>query len=282
MQLSVKAEPIFYSLIKELGFDGIDLSMHGSAMREAVLAPEYCREVLEQGNSIQRAGLRVSQTHLGFHPAHIPVPGDGSYRIFEELMLPIFLKQIELSAKIGAGVCVIHLYLSADRAICREANLSLLEKLLPTAERCGITLAIENIFDRGLTDGGLSTAEDLLFFVEKLRSPNLGICLDTGHAVGLGQDPVEMLRRIGGHLSALHVHSTTVKKDLHAIPYSLGTTDPIDWNAFAKCLREIGYKGSFNLEIKLRLGADNPCTDTIAAAYYRFARDVARAITTCV
>ena len=280
MQLSVKAEPIFYPLVKELGFDGIDLSMHGSAMREAILAPEYRREVLEQGKSIRNNGLQVSQTHLGYHPAHTPVPGDGSYRVFEELMLPIFLKQIELSAELGANVCVIHLYLSADRAVCKEANLTLLEKLLPTVERCGITLAIENIFDKGLTDGGLNSAEDLLCFVEQLKSPNLGICLDTGHAVGLGQNPVEMLGKIGHHLSALHVHSTTLKKDLHAIPYSLGVSDHIDWNAFAKRLGEIGYTGNFNLEIKLRLGTGDPHADTIATAYYRFARDVARTIMT--
>ena len=53
---------------------------------------------------------------------------------------------------------------------------SMLEAILPEAEKLNITLCLENIFVRS------STPEILLDLVKKFDSPNLALCFDAGHA----------------------------------------------------------------------------------------------------
>ena len=71
-------------------------------------------------------------------------------------------------------------------------------------------------------------------------------CLDIGHAEmrGSGSGAANMIRALGSHLAALHVHDNDCHYDSHQIPFSM----KIDFNEIAAELRKIHYTGYITLE----------------------------------
>ena len=62
----------------------------------------------------------------------------------------------------------------------------------------------------------------------------------------------ELIRTLGHHLQALHLHDNDGWHDSHAIPFTMD----IDFEAVIKALHDIGYTGYFTLE------ADTAVKDT--------------------
>ena len=71
-------------------------------------------------------------------------------------------------------------------------------------------------------------------------------CLDLGHAEmrGSGNGAVHMIRTLGKHLQALHIHDNDQWHDSHQLPFSMN----MDFDAIVKALKEINYQGYFTLE----------------------------------
>ncbi len=264
----------YFDEIKAAGFDGVDLSFADYLRRDEILTDGYTCEIEETGKAARGSSLDICQTHLTYYPGHIPPVGDGTYAAFEDFILPALLKEIELTAMLGCSVAAIHLYFEADREKSRAGNLRLIEKLLPTLERCGVRLAIENIYGPDYSDAHLSTAEDLLYYADAFGSDCIGVCLDTGHAVIRGQDPIAMLRESQESLCGLHLHSTVSGIDLHSIPYCISYGETVDWKRFARVLKDSPYKGSFNLEVRPPAEFDRGAR----FAYYKLAYETARGI----
>ena len=80
----------------------------------------------------------------------------------------------------------------------------------------------------------------------KNRNPRLGICLDIGHDLRAGADPIRDLKRFGKRVYDIHLKDVTAPtKAGHAIELGRGI---IDFPAFVKMLRKVGYGGSVSLE----------------------------------
>ena len=81
--------------------------------------------------------------------------------------------------------------------------------------------------------------------------PDIGFCLDTGHAVLSGLDLEAKIRAAGGRLLSTHIASNDGLSDRHWLP----TLGLLDWEAARRCLLEGGYTGRYVLEV---LGGDDP------------------------
>lgn len=80
----------------------------------------------------------------------------------------------------------------------------------------------------------------------KDRDPRLGICLDIGHDLRAGADPISDLKRYARRIFDIHLKDVTAPtKEGHAIELGRGI---IDFPKFVKMLRKVGYKGSVSLE----------------------------------
>ena len=80
----------------------------------------------------------------------------------------------------------------------------------------------------------------------KDRDPRLGICLDIGHDLRAGADPIKDLKRYAKRVFDIHLKDVTEgTKAGHAIELGRGA---IDFPAFVKMLKKVGYKGSCSLE----------------------------------
>jgi L-ribulose-5-phosphate 3-epimerase len=114
------------------------------------------------------------------------------------------------------------------------------EKILPTAEKCGVTMGFENHWGLG------RTPEGLLRIVDSLNSPWLKITLDTGNFL---EDPYDKLAKCASK-TALVQAKTYYGGGLW---YSLD----LDYPRIAKILRDANYRGYISLEFE---GKDNPRT----------------------
>ena len=72
------------------------------------------------------------------------------------------------------------------------------------------------------------------------------MCLDIGHDLRAGADPIKDLKRYSKRVFDIHLKDVTEgTKAGHAIELGRGA---IDFQQFVRMLRKVGYKGSCSLE----------------------------------
>ncbi|HWF84382.1 MAG TPA: sugar phosphate isomerase/epimerase family protein [Vicinamibacterales bacterium] len=125
-----------------------------------------------------------------------------------------------------------------------------IEALADLAVPLGVRVALEVIPNE------LSRAGSLVHFVDELDRPDVGICLDFGHA-HLDGDLVDTIDIVSEHLAAVHVHDNRGRGDDHLVPFE-GT---IDWPGALTGIQKVGYDGPLVLEIE-----DRKPKDTLAKA----------------
>ena len=62
---------------------------------------------------------------------------------------------------------------------------------------------------------------------------------------------MHMIRTLGQHLQALHIHDNDQWHDSHQLPFTM----KMDFDAIVKALKEINYQGYFTLEVDQYLKA---------------------------
>ena len=162
-------------LMQEFSVNGAD---------HLVLADCLLRRVMQRFEFAETLRKEAREAGLTFCGAHAPfgIHEDLDNPLADER--PMMIDRLKLVLKIvrdfGAESCTIHVgnvpfreYSLDDYHNC---ILQSLEALLPTAETCGVVIAIENIWFP------TNTPEKLLAILDHFRSPFLGICYDAGHA----------------------------------------------------------------------------------------------------
>jgi sugar phosphate isomerase/epimerase len=150
---------------------------------------------------------------------------------------------LELAKRVPVDVLVVHLGLQdallaspADNA--RDAARRSVEAIAAYARPLGVRVALE------LIPNALSTADALAALVEDLDLPNVGVCLDFGHAHMMG-GVVDAIETLSGMLLAIHVHDNHGTRDEHLPPFE-GT---IDWPGALMALQKVGFEGPMMLEL---------------------------------
>jgi len=101
------------------------------------------------------------------------------------------------------GARCLRTFLGSDRSdpaevrrILEEA-VSGLREVAGDAEALGIPIAVENHEDL--------TAEELLELIERVGSPMVGACLDTGNSVTIGEDPMRCVAILAPYAKSVHL-----------------------------------------------------------------------------
>ncbi len=116
---------------------------------------------------------------------------------------------IRMAAALGAGFCRV---LSGQRRpeLSREQGLSLvaqsIEACLPEAERCGVTLIIENHYkDDFWSYPEFAQKMDVFCdLVARINHPRFGVNYDPSNAYIAGDDPLELLQRVKHRVVTMH------------------------------------------------------------------------------
>lgn len=122
-----------------------------------------------------------------------------------------------------------------DRAAARRS----VEELHALAEKHGVRLALEVMPNR------LSTAEALIDLIDNdLELPDVGLCLDYGHAFLMG-DVADTIEIAAGHLLTSHIHDNDGKADAHLVPFE----GRLDWSTAVMTTQKVGYEGVWMMEL---------------------------------
>ena len=235
----------FYAMLKSAGFECFDFNMACTEIPpytlQGAMFDDFCKEERKIANA---AGMTVWQVH---GPMRWPVC-DGTPEEREERMEKM-KRSIRATSLLGAKYWVIHPLMphglferATDKAKeTREMNLAFWSELLKTAKNEGVTICLENM---PFLDQRISHIDRIADFVKRLDLPNLGICLDTGHANVFKTDLGDAVRVCGDKLKVLHVHDNDTRCDAHTIPFD----GKGNWLGFKAALKEIGFDGVLSLE----------------------------------
>lgn len=108
-----------------------------------------------------------------------------------------------------------------------------IEKCLPTTEKCGVILGLENHW------GLARTPEGLLRIIKAVNSPWLKVLLDTGNFL---EDPYDKLEQCAPH--AVFMHAKTYYGG--GLWYSLD----LDYPRIARIMRKCNFQGYVSLEFE--------------------------------
>ena len=239
-------------LIAKAGFDAWDFSMFNMCSFDWSTRTVKPSSHPLAGENYLAFARRLKQIGLDngivCNQSHAPFPSN------QPAIRSYFRRAIECTAEAGGSICVIH----PDNNKGPQENAEMYAELLPFAKQCGVKIATENMWNWDTTQDQASFAAcadpaSFCAHIEAVNDPYLVACLDIGHAEmrGLNTTAVEMIRALGPHLQALHIHDNDKWQDSHQIPFSMD----IDFVPIVAALREIGYDGCFTLEASYYLDA---------------------------
>ncbi|NOY81135.1 MAG: sugar phosphate isomerase/epimerase [Kiritimatiellaeota bacterium] len=114
------------------------------------------------------------------------------------------------------------------------------DRIAEIAAKHGIAVVLENVWHSTYS----RSVVPILDILDRVDAPNVGICLDSGHAHLAGCNVAEEIRTAGTRLKDMHFHDNAgtlhhTHPDQH-LPPGLGT---IDWQAVCRALNRIDYRG---------------------------------------
>lgn len=235
--------PAIVRLLAEHGVTAIGLDgFHWDSERD--------REEFDRFLHVELAetGLRVHSMHA--LPALLAEPGHAAPDGLKETQL----RDLRRLAAAGGRTAVYHTCWLRDvppeqltEAIqsvgwqsFRQRYARSVTELAAAADGYGITVVLENIWHTCYAD----SAGPIVEILERVDAPNVGMCLDSGHAHLAGKNVAQEVRTAGAWLRDTHFHDNFGRigdeyADLH-IPPGLGT---IDWRDVCRALDDVRFGG---------------------------------------
>jgi hexulose-6-phosphate isomerase len=219
-----------FQLLREAGFEGVEL-----------LSPTRLdrREVLE---SRDRTGLVIHGVCGSRH--WDDALSDPDPKVVERGMAAIRQAFEDCRAYGGTTVLVVPAVVSRkvgyrDAYSRSQANI---RKLIPDAEKHGVKIAIEEVWNRFL----LSPIE-FARYIDEFESPWVGAYFDVGNVVEFGY-PEEWIRELGRRIVKVHIKEYAKRR---RFDYRLGEGTEMDWPAIRSALVSVGYEGWITAEVPL-------------------------------
>ena len=267
----------FFKMLKESGFDAVDLGLWGGFNYDTEdQLKAACENYRKAANE---EGMVIGQTHAAFS-GH-PRDNQYDYENIEQRQI----KDIKITRWLGCNRIVIHpnvlqgnIYNMFEKYNFPKL-VEMYAKLTPVLEEYDVYCCIENMWNwdshlNRICATSCSRATELRALADALGE-RFKVCIDTGHGELTGENPVEMVRTVGDKLGALHCHATNCRDDFHTLPYLQGPFPPtckhmIDWEAFMKALAEVGYTDTLNFEVS------PPGDDRVSRLGYKYLAEIGK------
>ncbi|MFN7876871.1 MAG: sugar phosphate isomerase/epimerase family protein [Pirellula sp.] len=227
----------------DAGFDGVEILLYQISQTE--LLSNSALQAIKRRSLVHGLPLYGMSTHQGF------VSPDPEVR---RMNIELTCGQMELCYKLGIPTMRVNTgrwgtskdfdTLMANRGIepplpgyTEEDGypwvIDALERCLPTAEKCGVTLGLENHWGLGLTPEGV------LRIVDAINSPYLQVTLDTGNFL---EDPYTKLQKLADKTVLLQAKTYYGGGEWYTLE--------LDYQKIAKILRDANYRGWISLEFE--------------------------------
>jgi hexulose-6-phosphate isomerase len=235
-------------LAKDAGFDGIELNYDLESDLSPKAGPKELAAIRKLADDI---GIQISGLCSFLFWPYPLTSNDPSKRARG---MELAGKMTEAAAALGVenllvvpgAVCIPwrtdHEPVPND--VCDQRAREAIGKLLPTAEKLGVSLNIENIFFNGY----LMTPMEMADFVDSFSSDHVKVHFDTGNIM-MFQFPEHWIKILGPRIKNVHFKEFTKK----GTDYSLETFRPLldgttNWPAVMSALDEAKYRGYLTFE----------------------------------
>ena len=225
-----------FKLAKTAGFDGVEIGP---------LRSDTERTEIKQ--IATDAGIALCSVMNGKHWSHPLSDADPSVR---EVSRNAMLDSLATAEAIGADTVLLVAAVVNPKTTYEEAyqrSQEEIRKLVPTAKEKGLTIAIENVWNKFL----LSPME-FSQYIDEFESDAIGAYFDVGNIVAYGF-PQHWIRSLGSRISKVHVKGFNAGQ--HRFTYLIEDCT-IDWNAVMTALADVGYDDYMTAE--LPVGEDDP------------------------
>ncbi len=271
-------------MLSRAGFEAVDFPFSAySSTPDSPMMQESWREWTREVKALsEQLNLPIYQAHASWQQA---IGDNFRYEAPHE----IYYRTMEACKIVGCKHLIFHPLRQSERVDSQamrqrihDYNVRWFHDLLSAAEQFDVTINLENTFDSHHTQraGDLpypyTTAQDMLDLMHDIGSTRVAICLDTGHANISAQDIPDMIRRFRSDLATVHLNDnygyiSPIYEDLHLFP-GYGR---IEWDAVLKALREINFRGIYNIEPISEL---KRMPDSVRSIQLKAAADTLRAL----
>jgi hexulose-6-phosphate isomerase len=216
-----------FQLLRDAGFEGVELISPNQLDLKEVLAAK------------EKTGLVIHGVSGGRHwqdPLSDPDP-----KVVERGLVAIRQEFLDCKAYGGTTVLVVPAVVN-KKVSYRDAyarSQENIRKLIPDAEKAGVKIAIEEVWNRFL----LSPVE-FARYIDEFGSPTVGAYFDVGNVVEYGY-PEEWIHELGKRILKVHIKEYAKPK---RFDYKLGEGE-IDWPAVRQALVDVGYNGWITAEV---------------------------------
>ncbi|MBC8257450.1 MAG: sugar phosphate isomerase/epimerase [SAR324 cluster bacterium] len=230
----------------QLGFDAIELGIASQGVLTHRTTQAECETICVEA---KRNGLEISGVASGESWGSSPTSSDAKVR---ERILDFTQKALQVTQWLGTdaylyvpGAVDVFFLPEAEVVpydVCYERATEAISKLLPTAEKLGVSIAVENVWNKFL----LSPLE-MRDFIDQFKSASVGAYFDVGNVMLTGY-PDQWINILGSRIKRVHI------KDFKLV---IGTADgfvdllegDVDFEAIKKSLAEINYDGYVTAEM---------------------------------
>jgi sugar phosphate isomerase/epimerase len=161
-------------------------------------------------------------------------------------LMAAFPKARRLGCSLVRFVAGNHFFFHLDSQERIDRLVPIIREIAQEAARQRLDLALENHADFQM--------RDLLRLIERVAAPNLGVCLDTGNAARVGDDPLEATRLAAPLVKMVHLKDLRVQAASRGDPTALWPSAPLghgdfDIPAILSALCESDYHGCLFVEL---------------------------------
>jgi L-ribulose-5-phosphate 3-epimerase len=231
---------------KDLGFDAIELCIASSGALTHNTTKEECRDIVA---AAKRIGIEIASVASGESWGSSPTANDPAIR---KKITDFTRKALQVTGWLGTdaylfvpGAVDVFFLPNAEVIsydVCYKRATDAVKKLLPAAQKAGVSLCIENVWNKFL----LSPLE-MRDFIDSFKSKFVGAYFDIGNVLLTGF-PEQWISILAKRIKRIHV------KDFKR---SIGTADgfvdllegDVDFGAVKNTLRKIRYNGYVTAEI---------------------------------
>ena len=231
---------------KELGFDAIELAVAAEGVLTHETTRQQCEDIIATAKKI---GIEISSVASGQSWSWSPSANDAGTRA---KIIDFTHKALQVTKWLGTDAYLfvpgaVDVFFLPDGEVvpydvCYERASEAVRQLAPTAEKLGVSLAVENVWNKFL----LSPLE-MKTFIDSFNSSAVGAYFDAGNVLLTGY-PDQWIRILGDRIKRVHV------KDFKS---SVGTVEgfvdmlegDVDFEAVRSALAEIGYDGYVTAEM---------------------------------
>ena len=217
-----------FRLLKDAGFDGVEINSPNGVDRDEVLKAR------------DETGLVIHGVCDSAHWEHTFSSPDPE--VVDRGLAAARQAIADCKAYGGTTVLIVPAVVKPDvsHRQAYERSQANIRKLLPDAEEHGVKLAIEEVWNRFLL-----TAPEFARYIDEFKSPWVGAYFDVGNVVEYGY-PQEWIRELGPRILKVHIKEYAKPR---RFDYLLGAGKEIDWPAVRKAFAEIGYRGWYTAEV---------------------------------